>query len=244
MTAINLHLQSAEDFTAASRFLGDLAKHAPSAERINGAMLNSAGMQQGLVYPTTDESAFAHTEARSPAIVVTPDSPEFAQAKAAAEHAAAPKRERGKPAPGRARRTKEEIAEDEAAEKAEAELREAGEDTGAVVPDRQISTSPEDRGEADDAGDDSPEDAAQDDADEAAESTEAEITHDTVRDALGQYAKAFGMSAAMEDGPKVLAMVCGDGVDKISAIPDDKLAAVHAGIVEMTEKNPFKREAA
>jgi hypothetical protein len=97
---------------------------------------------------------------------------------------------------------------------------------------------------------DSEADAAQDALDEAHETAAAREagggakTLDDVRAALGKYVKAFGMAAAQEDGPRVLSMVCGDDVVKISAVPDDKIAAVIAGIEEMTTKNPFKRAAA
>ena len=152
----------------------------------------------------------------------------------------APKRERGKPSEGRARRTKEEIAEDEAADKADAAIAAAGADTGAEVVDRQISTSPEDR-----------KDAEQDAADEAAETAAAKaetgnkLTHDDVRNALGAYVKAYGMPAAQEDGPKVITLMFGEGKSKVSDIPDtqEDLAKAVAGIKEMTTKNPYSRAA-
>ena len=96
-----------------------------------------------------------------------------------------------------------------------------------------------------------PEDAAQDAADEAAEAEKVKaaaggkLTHDDVRSALKGYVTAFGMQAAMEDGPKVITLVVGEGKVKVSDIPDDQdvLAKVIAGIEEMTAKNPFKRDA-
>lgn len=152
----------------------------------------------------------------------------------------APKRERGKPSEGRARRTKEEIAEDEAADAADAAAKTAGEETGAEVADRQISTSPEDRV-----------DAEQDAADEAAETEAAKVetgnklTHDDVRNALGAYVKAYGMPAAQEDGPAVITLMFGEGKAKVSDIPDtqEDLAKAVAGIKEMTTKNPYSRAA-
>jgi hypothetical protein len=141
-----------------------------------------------------------------------------------------PKRERGKPSPGKSRRTKEEVAEDEAADAAEQE----------VVAN--ISTGEERIDPT------SPEDAAQDAEDEAAEAEAVatpEATADDVRAALGKYVKAYGMPAAMEDGPKVLALLFGDKVAKISDIPADpaSYAKAVAGIDEMLVKNPYKREA-
>jgi hypothetical protein len=163
-----------------------------------------------------------------------------------AEQADKPKRERGKPSEGRARRTKEEIAEDEEADKADAARAAAGAETGAEVADRQISQSPEDRRDPENEAD-----AQQDAADEAAETAQQKealgkkLTHDDARAALGAYVKAYGMPAALEDGPKVLTMLFGDEVTKVSAIPDDQesLAKAVAGINEMTAKNPFKRGA-
>lgn len=155
-------------------------------------------------------------------------------AAAEAAQTEAPKRERGKPAPGRARRTKEEIAEDEAADKAEA--------SAPATEETPLISTGEERIDPTTA-----EDAAQDAADEAAEveATKApELTHDDVRAALQKYLAAYGTPAAMEDGPKVLTMMFGAEVTKVSAVPGDQesLAKAIAGIEEMTTKNPFKRK--
>lgn len=155
-------------------------------------------------------------------------------AAAEAAQTEAPKRERGKPAPGRARRTKEEIAEDEAADKAEA--------SAPATEETPLISTGEERIDPTTA-----EDAAQDAADEAAEveATKApELTHDDVRAALQKYLAAYGTPAAMEDGPKVLTMLFGAEVTKVSAVPGDQesLAKAVAGIEEMTTKNPFKRK--
>lgn len=111
----------------------------------------------------------------------------------------APKRERGKPAPGRARRTKEEIAEDEAADKADAAraagAAEAGLQGSAADVKASISTGENRVGPEDDA-----ETQAQDAADEAAEraaKSDGKITHDDLRRAMGDYQKKFGMAAAV-----------------------------------------------
>lgn len=149
------------------------------------------------------------------------------------EAAEAPKRERGKPAPGRARRTKEEIAEDEAAEKAEAA-------SAPAEPVANISTGEERIDPT------TTEDAAQDAADEAAEAEATktpELSHDDVRAALKKYLDAYGTPAAMEDGPKVLKMLFGDAAAKVSDVPADQasLAKAIAGIEEMLVKNPFNR---
>lgn len=153
-----------------------------------------------------------------------------------------PQRERGQPAPGRKRRTKEEIAEDEAADKADAEA-------SAVHEEKpQISTGEERVGPEDDA-----ETVAQDTADEKAESDAAKaarepdkkLTLDDVRNALGGYVKKFGMAAVQEDGPKVISLVLKDDAKvKVSDIPDDQatIQRVIDGVNEMIAKNPFQRD--
>lgn len=138
----------------------------------------------------------------------------------------APKRERGKPAPGRARRTKEEIAEDEAADKADAAGSSAfGISTGG---DRV-----------------NPEEAAQDAADEAAEDAANRdaakpLTLDDVKNAVGLYVTKFGAGdfekgrqIASEDGPGLFVDVlgqppAGEPFWKFSILPtdQDKIAAM------------------
>lgn len=97
--------------------------------------------------------------------------------------------------------------------------------------ERQISSQPEMRVD--------PADEAQDEVDEAEESaaTAADLTHDDVRQALGAYAKAYGMPSAMEDGPKLI------NAAKVSDIPDtqDALSAAVKAISEAISANPFKR---
>lgn len=146
-----------------------------------------------------------------------------------------PVRERGKPAPGKARRTKEEIAEDEAADKADAEAAAAEEKPAISTGEERIDPA-------------SAEDQAQDAADEQAEveqTTPAKLTHDDVRAALKKYLDAYGTAAAMEDGPKVLTLMFGEGKVKVSDVPEDQEALQKAidGIGEMLRKNPFSREA-
>ncbi len=191
---------------------------------------------RGGVTPLSADAGLGEAMAASPA------SGEWAAeppAHAAPAEAEAPKRERGKPSPGRARRTKEEIAEDAAADKADALLAE-----GREIPDEKpLISSGEERIDPT-----TEEDATQDAADEAAEAEAtkpAELTHDDVRAALQKYLTAFGTPAAMEDGPKVLTMMFGAEVTKVSAVPSDQasLAKAVAGIEEMLVKNPFKREA-
>jgi hypothetical protein len=148
--------------------------------------------------------------------------------------AEAPKRERGKPSPGRARRTKEEIAEDEAADAAETE---------APAEEKPLISTGEERIDPTTA-----EDAAQDKADEQAEAeatAPATLTHDSVRDVLGRYVKAYGMEATMTDGPAIFAKLFGEGKAKVSDIPDaqEDLARAVAAIEAALTENPFDRKA-
>lgn len=167
---------------------------------------------------------------------------------------AATKRERGKPSPGRARRTGEEVAQDKAAEARDAQIAERMADdenhsrvmavgSAAVVAEdtkANISTGEERIDPT------APKDAAQDAADEAVEAEAAKtpkLTHEDVRDALQKYVKTYGFAVALEDGPKVLKMLFGDKTAMVSDMPGDQesLANAIAGIEEMLTKNPFKR---
>lgn len=167
----------------------------------------------------------------------------------------APTRERGKPSQGRARRTKEEIAEDEAAAEADrvrgiyegvTDQNSADKEMAIVMGGAAISTGEERVGPEDDA-----ETVAQDEADEAAETEAARepekpLTLDDVRGALGAYVKKYGMAAAQADGPKVIALALKNpAAVKVSDIPDDQasIGAVLAGINEMIAKNPFGHKA-
>lgn len=167
----------------------------------------------------------------------------------------APARERGKPAAGHGRRTKAEIAEDEAADKADAARAAAGAETGAEVADKHVDDEVAGISTGEERVDpDHPEDAVnagQDAVDEAAETAAAtkasggKLTLDNVRTAFGGYVAKFGMPAAQEDGPRLISIVCGEGKVKLSDIPDDQavLKMVIDGIDEMLTKNPYNREA-
>lgn len=145
-------------------------------------------------------------------------------------------RKRGEPSPGHKRRTKAEIAEDEAAAVADAT-------EGVTVETAAISTGGERV-----APDDDPETQQADAADEADETAKAgaELTHDDIRNALGKYVQKFGMDAAQIDGPKVFALALKDpAITKISLVPSDQKSLKLAvdGVYEMLTKNPFGRDA-
>lgn len=181
--------------------------------------------------PKTTARTFGSGDSLADRIEAAEDEPTTADQSAPAPAEAEPAK--------RKRRTKAEIEADKAAEAAAARPEQAEE-----APSN-ISTGEERIDPA------NPEDVAQDAADEAAEAEKAKaaaggkLTHDDVRGALKGYVAKFGMPAAMDDGPKVIALVCGDGKVKVSDVPDDQevLAKVIAGINEMIAKNPYKREA-
>ena len=108
-------------------------------------------------------------------------------------------RERGKPGEGRARRTKAEIAEDKAADKADAERAAAAREAGIQTDSADDVKAAISTGEERVGPEDSEEDAAQDAADEAAEAAanKSGLTHDDLRQAVGRYQKKFGMAAAV-----------------------------------------------
>jgi len=125
-----------------------------------------------------------------------------------------PKRERGKPSPGKARRTKEEIAEDEAADKADAEniVDESGASSGMSISSGEERISPEDEA-----------DAAQDAADEAAE-TERNgglVPRERLRKALGSLGIKAGVEAVKPGG------LIGMTIDQV---PEDRIEDMIARI--------------
>lgn len=146
-----------------------------------------------------------------------------------------PGRARGKPAPGRARRTKEEIAEDEAADKADAVRAQAATEAGTQAESADDVKSAISTGDERVGPEDSAEDAAQDAADEAAETAadKTGLTLDDLRKAAGEYQKKFGMAAAVADIPGIIggpivevpAEGIADAIAKIEAATKNKTPA-------------------
>lgn len=131
----------------------------------------------------------------------------------------APQRERGKPAPGKARRTKAEIEEDEAADAADAGasgVSETTNDTPAISTGEE-RISPEDEAAAE-----------QDAADEAADPANAPsptATRDDVRAAMVKYSQAKDMAALTMQLTAIFKDKWPDGsVTKLSEIPEDAAA--------------------
>lgn len=156
-------------------------------------------------------------------------------------------RERGKPAPGKARRTKEEITEDEAADAADqANATDSYSSIDAAIKQQGISTGEErvDPAEVE----------AQDKADEQAEVEQTRkddkpLTIDDVKAVVTAYVGKYGMPAVQEDGPKIFVEALGappegEAYWKMSLLPDDqaKLAKVVSVWQKAVELNPLKRD--
>lgn len=112
-----------------------------------------------------------------------------------------PARERGKPSPGKRKRTAAEIAEDERYNEINEPSSEDESDPAGRIA-AAISTGDERVGPEDDAAV-----AEADAADEAAEAeatSKGELTLDDLRAAMGRYQKKFGMAAATSDIPALL----------------------------------------
>lgn len=153
--------------------------------------------------------------------------------------AEAPKRERGKPAPGKARRTKEEVAEDDAYYRQNA------------APPANISTGEE---RVDPVNPDDAETVEQDAADEAAEvETHRDpvkpLTVDDVKSVMGKYVAKYGMPATQEDGPKVFVEALGAPPEgqpswKVSLLAGADQATLQRVVdvwSKAVELNPLKR---
>jgi hypothetical protein len=204
-----------------------------------------AGWKTTGVDPASEgETVTADEEKTGPSISDIVDSSNALAAELVGE--TKPTRKRGEPSPGKKRRTAAEIAEDEAAEKAELagindELNQLG-----LTGKGAISETPEDRQDPNnpDVTDDA-ETAEADAADEAAETAAAstgKLTLDDVRNTLSLYVKAYGLAAAQEDGPLIISSVCGEGKVKVSDVADDQIADVIAAIKAAGKANTYKRE--
>lgn len=138
----------------------------------------------------------------------------------------APQRERGKPAPGKTRRTKAEIEEDEAADAADQAAAEAGEKPAISTGEARVDPA-------------NPEEEAQDAADEAADEANQsgpEATREDVRAVMVEYSKKKGLPALNADMTAILKEQFPDGaVTKLSEIPEDP-EAFSAVIAALTAK--------
>lgn len=156
----------------------------PLASVRNSLMGGVSGLALQQPVPQTIADPYADIDA-APTVTNTPRAGESAEQTAA--------RVRGQPAPGKTRRTKAEIAEDEAA--------------GTTT--QGISTGESRVGPEDDA-----ETQAQDEADEKAEveaerEPDAPLTTEDLKEAMSAYVTKFGIPATQEDGAKMFVAALG-----------------------------------
>lgn len=170
---------------------------------------------------------------------------ETGQSEVAEVPAGAPMRERGQPSPGKARRTKAKIAEDDAADAADQERGERLNEDYKEKTGQNISSGAEDRTDPE-----NPEDAAQDAADEAAEATTAgdDLTVDDVKALAVTYQETYGVAAVQEDGAKIFVEALGTPPDgekywKFSILPTDQpsLQKLKSVWQRAIDENPLKR---
>lgn len=211
---------------------GDMGQQVERAMSALGFYRSAAVVSS--VSQTATEAAYAWAEVKSEPIIATgatiPTDADLEQAALDNPNAdvvpVVQKRERGKPSPGRARRTKEEIAEDEAADAADAAKQQAADEanlTDDVKP--AISTGGERI---------SPEDE-QDAADEAAETEKTGLASiDVLRRLVGDYQKKHGMPAAVK--------LCQEGGLIGKPIHELDEAGVEAAIAAMQGAAPAKVE--
>jgi hypothetical protein len=178
----------------------------------------------------------------------------------------APKRERGQPSAGRKRRTKEEIAEDEASDAREAQIaarRADDEQHSRIIEAGRAAVAAEDAKAAISTGEEradpaNPEPDVEDDPQDAideAEEVEAArdpvkpLTHDDVRALVRDYVAKYGMAAIQKDGPAIFAAALGTPPEgkagwMVPDIPDDQavLAVAVKAWAEAVATNPFCRE--
>lgn len=147
---------------------------------------------------------------------------EAANQETTAAEAPTPTRQRGQPSPGKTRRTKAEIAEDEAADAAEAAAQKAAADAdiqAETADDVKPSIS---TGESR-VGPEDPQDEADEAAETAANGGLAPI--DELRRVVGDYQKKFGMPAAVALCQEGGLIGCG-----IVDLPEDDIPAAIANV--------------
>lgn len=114
-----------------------------------------------------------------------------------------------------------------------------------------VPEDPDDEDAPADVPVDAPDVQSQDAADEA-RPADAPLTTDDLRAAMKDYVEAFGMAAAAEDGPRIIALVMTGDMDAkqpdgrsfvASSVPQDKLAHAIKEFKMAAVNNPFNRPA-
>jgi hypothetical protein len=210
--------------------------------------------REGAIWTAGDKASKAMPE---PSVLSVSDEPKAAaqpmpsvlDERSVQEHV---KRERGKPSPGRKRRTAEEVAEDEAAAETSVEtaeiVHEVAAEAEAIAEPAAISTGDTRVGPEDEPEEDQIQDIADEHAEVAATAVpDAPATLEDVRAIMGAYSHAYGLPAVQVDGQVIVKEVLGEppaGVPnwKMTAFPEDKYGAIVAAFKAATESNRFGRE--
>lgn len=213
------------------KIIGENADHAlAELFGFTGGLSNRAAMQSTTAFhskasPETVQAAAAASATVGATVGATSQ-------EEPTETAAEAPRERGKPSGGRSRRTKEEIAEDEAADAADAAA-------AAAAGAQNISTGEERKDPAEDVEQDKKDEAA-----DAVNAPAAEATVEGLRSVMGEYAKVYGMQAVQADGAKIFVAALGTPTEgatwKVSTVPADKIGMAVTAWSEALVKNPFK----
>lgn len=210
-------------FTISITVPSDAIETGTASEYVSSAMAAIGYSKEGMA--VSPEAVKAAAPAKTPE--ETENMPEEIKQEAA------PVRERGKPSAGRSRRTKEEIAEDEAADAADAAA------AAQEAPAKEEALS------------DPAEVAEQDKADEKAEveaNRKEPVTIDDVKAVVTEYVNKYGMPATQEDGPGFFVDALGTPPEgekfwKMSILPTDQesLSKVLAIWKRAVEENPKGR---
>jgi hypothetical protein len=223
------------EYRALGSFFYDLEKGALADRAERGFGKDTLGVDVEQKEPGPSEADDVHVECG------TGTGPLTAYPGGLPEDNPAPKRERGQPSAGRKRRTKEEIAEDEAADAADTQIVKPAISTG---EERADPANPEPEVE------DDPQDAI-DEAEEveAARDPVKPLTHDDVRAQVRDYVTKYGVAMVQKDGPSIFAAALGAPPEgkpgwMVFDIPDDQamLAATVKAWTEAVANNPFGRE--
>ena len=243
------------------KIYGETAKDALDELSGLASGMRPAGFRPELAAPYGASTALAADEAYAAVKTgdfVTADLSTDGKLTNVVNHGPNPARKRGEPSPGNKRRTKAEMAEDEAADARDAQIAEriADDTRHAAITEagkRAISSGEDCVDPENPETDDSEADAAQDAADEAAEveahrDPEKPLTIDDVKAAVMAYAEKYGMPAAQADGPRIFVEALGvppkdEEFWKFSILPVDdqeKIRKVISIWQRATTENPFK----
>lgn len=120
-----------------------------------------------------------------------------------------------------------------------------------VAADEPVAEPDEDEDEAVGAVEEDSPEVRQQDAEDEAKPADAPLTSDDLRRAMKGYVDAYGMAAAQEDGPRILALVLAGDLDalhaegrafRLSDVAPERLAHAIKEFKMAVTNNPFNRE--